>query len=241
MKDKMWVTLLLFALTGCLAVAIRVYDIRDGAVEILIRDDLLNRARIGEAGFVPSGFFAEGISVEALYLCLLSGACLLFGNFAIAGVWLNALLQTGTVLAVFVVVKWLSNRYVSGVAGVLLAAMPLYLHYMYELSPWNLEILLCAVGLLAPSWATGRLFRAVRGKRRLGMMEVEANSVMESEIKPEETLREEKPEKKIKFIENPLPVPKRKPHKEMDYAIQTAENDDYDIQDMADKDFFDID
>lgn len=44
-----------------------------------------------------------------------------------------------------------------------------------------------------------------------------------------------------RFIENPLPVPKRKEHKEMDYAIQTdEENDDYDITDMAGMDFFDI-
>lgn len=42
------------------------------------------------------------------------------------------------------------------------------------------------------------------------------------------------------FIENPLPVPKRRAHKEMDYALAVDENDDYDITDMSGKDFFDI-
>ncbi len=48
-----------------------------------------------------------------------------------------------------------------------------------------------------------------------------------------------KPEKP-RFIENPLPVPKRREHKEMDYAIEVGEGDDYDITDMTGKDFFDI-
>ena len=45
-----------------------------------------------------------------------------------------------------------------------------------------------------------------------------------------------------KYIENPLPVPKRREHKEMSYAINelTSENDDYDVKDMTGMDFFDI-
>lgn len=47
-------------------------------------------------------------------------------------------------------------------------------------------------------------------------------------------------EQKPRFIENPLPVPKRRAHKEMDYAIETDASDDYDITDMTGKDFFDV-
>ena len=234
MKDKMWITLLLFAMICCFAVAVRVYYINDGSAEIRIRDDLLEEARIGETGFDPAGLFAEGISIEKLYIFLLSISCMFFGNFAIAGVYLNVLLQTMTVLALLLAVKWLSDRYVSAVTGVVLAAMPLYLQYMYEVSSWNLEILLCVVWLLMPAWATGRLLRVARG-RKLRTINVEANTEME------ETDQEKESVKKTKFIENPLPVPKRKPHKAMDYAVKTAENDDYDIQDMSGKDFFDID
>lgn len=43
-----------------------------------------------------------------------------------------------------------------------------------------------------------------------------------------------------KFIENPLPVPKRREHREMDYALSVSASDDYDITDMSGKDFFDI-
>lgn len=57
------------------------------------------------------------------------------------------------------------------------------------------------------------------------------------EIKLEDVKIEEP---KNDFIENPLPVPKRREHKEMDYALAVGENDDYDITDMTGKDFFDI-
>lgn len=54
-------------------------------------------------------------------------------------------------------------------------------------------------------------------------------------------LDEEEKKKKVKFIENPLPVPKRHEHKEMDFSVELQEdNDDYDINDVSGMDFFDI-
>jgi hypothetical protein len=45
---------------------------------------------------------------------------------------------------------------------------------------------------------------------------------------------------KIKFLENPLPVPKTREHKTMDYAVEVAADDDFDIKDISDDDDFDI-
>ena len=48
-------------------------------------------------------------------------------------------------------------------------------------------------------------------------------------------------DKKVQYIENPLPVPKRREHKKMDFAFEpTDSNDDYDLKDMTNKDFYDI-
>lgn len=48
-------------------------------------------------------------------------------------------------------------------------------------------------------------------------------------------------ERQIRMIENPLPVPKRREHKEMDYMLtDIPENDDFDLKDMTGIDFFDI-
>ena len=67
----------------------------------------------------------------------------------------------------------------------------------------------------------------------------------ESEIVPpgmkEIILDEDEKRKKVKFIDNPLPVPKRREHKEMDFAVELQDNnDDYDIKDVSGMDFFDI-
>lgn len=67
----------------------------------------------------------------------------------------------------------------------------------------------------------------------------------ETEILPdgmkEIILDEEETRKKVKFLENPLPVPKRHERKEMDFAIELrGDNDDYDIKDVSGMDFFDI-
>lgn len=238
MKDKAWITPVLSVGLFLGAMAVRIYYIHEGQAELLIKNDILERARIGASGLDAAGLFANGISVETAYVWLLSVSCLLFGNFAIAGVWLNALLQAGTALFAFWGVKWIFNGYVGAAAGIALVAVPQYLHSMYEVSPWNLEILLCAAGLLIPAGLTGKLLRAAR-TRRLKKTEVGTN------METEETLRTDMqtdiPAREIKYIENPLPVPRRRPHKEMDYAVQPAENDDYDIKDVADKDFFDID
>lgn len=47
-------------------------------------------------------------------------------------------------------------------------------------------------------------------------------------------------ENQVKFIENPLPVPKRKEHKAIDFDINDIGDDDFDLHDMTGIDFFDI-
>ena len=51
---------------------------------------------------------------------------------------------------------------------------------------------------------------------------------------------EEREHNAIQYIENPLPVPKRREHKEMDYAIDVSDDSDYDLQDMTGIDYFDF-
>lgn len=47
--------------------------------------------------------------------------------------------------------------------------------------------------------------------------------------------------KKHKMIENPLPLPKKRIHKKMDYAINDkSENDDFDLKDISENDDFDL-
>lgn len=53
-------------------------------------------------------------------------------------------------------------------------------------------------------------------------------------------IRLEDIDSKTKFIENPLPVPKRREHREMDYMIKVSDTDDFDITDMTGMDYYDV-
>ena len=59
------------------------------------------------------------------------------------------------------------------------------------------------------------------------MREITIDDVRDDDVKPQ-------------FIENPLPMPKRREHREMDYALLVDADDDYDITDMSGIDFFDV-
>lgn len=68
-----------------------------------------------------------------------------------------------------------------------------------------------------------------------------SNEIILPDTSMKEIRYEELEDKKPNYIENPLPVPKRREHKEMDYAFEPKESDnDYDVKDLTGKDFYDI-
>lgn len=225
---------LLLVLLILFSLGVRIYYISNNSEEIFVNGELLNKAQIGEKMISTAKLFENGFSMEGGYICLLSFFCMFFGNFAVSGVYLNILLQTVTIMLLFLAIKKVSNGYIGFGIGVIIAAIPVYLQYIKEISVFNLEGLLCAAGLLLLATLVKPLWKSICS-RRFEKTDVEESADME------EITQEEQSVNQTKFIENPLPVPKRKEHKRMDYALETAENDDYDITDMTGKDFFDID
>lgn len=65
-----------------------------------------------------------------------------------------------------------------------------------------------------------------------------ADSAWDTSIK--EIVLDDLLEQDVDYIKNPLPVPKRRKHKAMDYALDLKGNDDFDLKDLGGKDFYDI-
>ena len=93
----------------------------------------------------------------------------------------------------------------------------------------------------------GQIIRRLRNKSKSLKNSNDENetSITGESVKEKLDMREILPEdievKKTEFIENPLPLPKKKEHKKMDYAVELSlDNDDYDIVDMTGMDFYDI-
>lgn len=238
------------------AVIARVYYVSNVMSEVKISEDIYNAAKVTVGTTNFSSFFSDGINLKSVYICSLYLIFLIFGNFTVAGVYLNLLYQVLTVLLLFIAIRNVSNRYVGFVAGMVAALVPVYMETLSEVTVFNMHVFLAAIGCSLLTLIVSIFYNRYRGKKNVSNDHEVAEltgtvSVDETEQKnaiqsvQDHSMKEIKlddlEEKKVKFIANPLPVPKRREHKEMDFVVElTEENDDYDLKDLSGKDFFDI-
>ena len=256
MKNKSWITGILIVILTSIAIGLRIYYVDYLMSDVDISEDIYNAAKVTVGTTKFSSFFINGLNIKSVYICSLYITFLIFGNFTVAGVYLNLLYQVLTVLFVFIAVKNISNRYIGFGAGIIAAIIPMYIEKMSKVTVLNMQLFLVAIGCSLLTFVLGILYRRYH-KNKLVHTNCEvagltnAERVEEVAIKPEmqfvqdhsmkEIKLDDLEEKKVKFIENPLPVPKRREHKEMDFVIElTEDNDDYDLKDISGKDFFDI-
>lgn len=256
MKRKGFITGMMFLLVLLAAFTVRVFYIERIMDKIQVDEQLLNLAMLEENGVAVADFFAGGAYVRAVYVLCLSFFCMIFGNLAVAGVYLNVAFQMLAVLMLFSTGKNLFNRYLGIAFGAVYAVVPTIVKQVSRVDGASMTMLLAVAGIWCFS-AIVYLFRFLGRKKKEkpllskeNAVEMEENGQKEQNEQiqtmavPDSSMKEiildDIEEQKPRFIENPLPVPKRKAHREMDYAIETDENDDYDITDMTGKDFFDI-
>lgn len=253
MKNKSWITGLLIIILASIAVGIRIYYMNHLMPEARISGELYDAAKVGLETADVSSIFADGFHIRSVYTGTLYFAFLIFGNFAEAGVYLNVLYQVLTVLSVSAVVGNVSNRYIGFGAGLVVAALPVYIGRLPEVTVWNMEIFiataLCALAAFAARMVYNRHSQKHIRKENAGEAEKAApdsgvaeeprrKSLWDTSMK--EIVPEDLEEPRVQYIENPLPVPKRRKHKEMDFALKTKGSDDFDVKDMSGRDFYDI-
>ncbi len=250
MKNKGWMSVLFLFILACIAVGVRIYYINHLMDEVSINEDIYNAAKISLGNNGLTSAFADGFHMQSLYIYTLYLFFLLFGNFTVAGVYLNILYQVFTVLLVYIIAKNVSNRYIGFTTGVIVSVIPVYIGNLSQVTMLNMEIFIAAVLCAVISCAV-RIFynRRKAGKKMeqgqgaipeniAAAAEPAACPVLDTSMK--EIVLDDLEDKKVQYIENPLPVPKRREHKEMDFAFEPTGNDDYDLKDMSGKDFFDI-
>lgn len=236
-------------LTG-IAVITRIYYVNNLMDEVSIGENIYNAAKVSLGGNGLASAFADGFHMQSLYVYNLYLAFLIFGNFTVAGVYLNILYQVLTVLLIYVIVRNLTNRYLGFAAGLIAAVIPVYVSNLAEVTMLNMEIFIAAIVCSGVTFAVRIFYNRYMGKKKAALSqeavpenvvivaEPEAGAVLDTSMK--EIVLDDLEDKKINYIENPLPVPKRREHKEMDFAFELSDNDDFDLKDMAGKDFYDI-
>ena len=255
MKKRSWLTGLFLTILASIAIIVRVYYVNRLMAEVNISEDIYNAAKVSIGASGLTSAFADGFRMQSLYICNLYLAFLIFGNFTVSGVYLNILYQVLTVLLVFIAIKNVTNRYIAFAGSLILAILPIYISTLSEVTMQNMILCIAAlIGTVVITVIRWMYHRHVMKKNAANKIlpnktdlkedmekepDISANFLMDTSLK--EIRYEELEENRIQYIENPLPVPKRREHKEMDYAFEpTGKDDDYDIKDLAGKDFYDI-
>ncbi|MDE6363873.1 MAG: hypothetical protein K2O40_04455 [Lachnospiraceae bacterium] len=256
MNKKSWLTGLLIIILSCIAVLVRMYYVNTLMTEVNISEDIYNAAKVSIDTNGLKTAFADGIRIESFYICNLYLAFLIFGNFTVAGVYLNILYQVLTIILVYILLRNLTNRFIGFAGSLILAIFPIYIESLSEVTMFHMQLLIAAFVCTVVDLIVCLIFRrhAVKIDSNteqtpnplLPDVAAEKNQPDESmSILPDTSMKEirydDLEDNKVQYIENPLPVPKRREHKEMDYAFEpTGKDDDYDVSDMTGKDYFDI-
>lgn len=250
MKNKGWMSVLFLLILACIAIGVRIYYINYLMDEVSISEDIYNAAKVSLGASGLASAFADGFHLQSMYIYTLYLFFVLFGNFTVAGVYLNILYQVFTVLLVYLIVKNVSNRYIGFAAGVIVSVIPVYVGNLAQVTMRNMEIFIAAILCTVISCVVRVLYNRRKADKKMEqgqrpipesgtvVAEPAACPILDSSMK--EIVLDDLEDKKVQYIENPLPVPKRREHKEMDFAFEPTGNDDYDLKDMSGKDFFDI-
>ena len=161
MKNKSWITCLFLLILASIAVAVRIYYINHLMVEVKISEEIYESAKVTVDSSGLTDIFSKGFNIHTLYLSTLYTAFLVFGNFTVAGVYLNIFYQVLTVLLIFIFVSNLLNKYAGLIAGLAAAVLPLYLRELSEVTVLNMEIFIisCVCAVVAA------IFRSIVRKR----------------------------------------------------------------------------
>lgn len=255
MKKRSWLTGLFLIILSSITIIVRIYYVNYLMSEVNINEDVYNAAKVSIGASGLTSAFAEGFQMQSLYICTLYLAFLIFGNFTVAGVYLNIVYQFITVFLVYIAIKNVTNRYVGFAGSLILAIFPVYVNTLSKVTMQNMLICIAALAgaitILLLRWMYHRKHTAnksisepiIEDPAVIQKDDSEKNDI-NTDLIQDTSLREirydDLEDNKVQYIENPLPVPKRREHKEMDYAFEPSGSDDYDIKDLTGKDFYDI-
>lgn len=255
MKKYSWLSGLFLLILSGIAISVRIYYINNVMAEININEEIYLTAKMSVGNTEFSTIFSDGFQIKSLYISNLYLMFLIFGNFTVAGVYLNILYQVATVILVYSMAKIVTNKYISFAIGLIVAVLPGYIHHLSKVNVVDMEIFLFALILNIIMFLIHFIYSKFYAKKLSPVMAEEnkmddkQTSITRTEVDTgvlmDRSMREihydDLEDKKVQYIENPLPVPKRREHKEMDFALEPTDgNDDYDLKDMTNKDFYDI-
>lgn len=197
---------------------------------------------------IRSGNNAEPFhsGIAGIYSQMLSGLLRFTGNRIEAVCVYQMVLQIIWLLLMCIGISMVFGKLAGIALTTIMSAMPIVLQSILTVSPGNFYMLLLSLLLVV----SGVIFMKVRvdGSRKIGKSEEKTGEILKEEKK---AAMEENQDgyiitedgRKIKLLDNPLPVPKKHISKKIDFDFDDVEvkdnKMDFDIE-ISDKDDFDI-
>jgi hypothetical protein len=194
----------------------------------VVNEDIYNQIKNINANDITKGLS----DINSIYLAILYLASFIFNSYTGAGVYLNVFFQTVTIIIIFWDIYLVTKKYYAFRVSMLLAVFPTYIKRVSVLGTYNMYFMLGILLIVIVMVIVRKIFDIMNGRK---IENSKCDEIKEIQMEEAALVYE-----KVKFLENPLPVPKTREHKTMDYAVEVADDDDFDIKDISDNDDFDI-
>jgi hypothetical protein len=228
MKNKSWDVWVLFLILVITTVGIRLFYVNGIMNDVVINEDIYNQIKNINANDMMKGLS----DINSIYLAVLYLTSFIFDSYTGAGVYLNVFFQTLTIIIIFWDIYLVTKKYYAFRISMLLAVFPTYIKRVSILGTHDMYFVLGILLIVIIMMICRKIAAVINSKKRENS---KCDEIKEIQMEESALVYE-----KIKFLENPLPVPKTREHKTMDYAVEVAADDDFDIKDISDDDDFDI-
>jgi hypothetical protein len=228
MKKKSLDVWVLFLILVTTTIAIRLFYLKYFTDGVVVNEDIYNQIKNINANDITKGLS----DINSIYLAILYLASFIFNSYTGAGVYLNVFFQTVTIIIIFWDIYLVTKKYYAFRVSMLLAVFPTYIKRVSVLGTYNMYFMLGILLIVIVMVIVRKIFDIMNGRK---IENSKCDEIKEIQMEEAALVYE-----KVKFLENPLPVPKTREHKTMDYAVEVADDDDFDIKDISDNDDFDI-
>lgn len=208
-------------------------------------------------------YYIDNINI---YWIMVSRLMALFDNSVWVIVWTNFFIQVVSIIMIFFIFKNLANELFSFFLSIFFIGWPWYIKKMFDVSDfcftYFIKVLLIGIIAILYLLISYKLSskKKIKGNdeemKEITYDQIEQNEINHKKYEGAAVTTELTPpgmteikvdddgnrKKEVVFIKNPLPVPKRKAHKKMDFVVELDDsNNDFDIKDITGMDFFDVD
>lgn len=179
MKRERWRTVLFLVILVIITLFVRLFFLQSNMATIVSVGDHYQKAVIGNQGI----YRIQYLNLDEVYTMVLSICMLIFGNYEVAGVYLNIVLQVVAAIILYFSITFVANAHVAFLVAAVISLIPFYADKVYEVSSFNLLILIYAMGLFLLAIISKVVYTFTRKKK---LVEQETINQIE-EVKEEHT------------------------------------------------------